>query len=95
MDDAPPLMRDRHLTARKDMTLVRDASQVALSVKLGTEQVVDARGPGRFSGEEPEPREGLRSGHIPGSKNVHSLITILALANSSRYRYGPSSVSPV
>ena len=30
----------------------------------------DARGPGRFSGAEPEPRPGLRSGHIPGARNV-------------------------
>ncbi|MCP1199411.1 3-mercaptopyruvate sulfurtransferase [Notoacmeibacter sp. MSK16QG-6] len=32
--------------------------------------VVDARPHGRFTGEEPEPREGMRSGHIPGSLNV-------------------------
>jgi thiosulfate/3-mercaptopyruvate sulfurtransferase len=32
--------------------------------------VVDARSPGRFRGEEPEPRPGLSSGHIPGSRNV-------------------------
>ena len=33
-------------------------------------QIVDARGTGRFHGTEPEPRAGLRSGHIPGSVNV-------------------------
>ncbi len=33
--------------------------------------VVDARGLGRFTGEEPEPRPGLRSGHIPGSRHLH------------------------
>jgi len=32
--------------------------------------VVDARSPGRFAGTEPEPRKGLRSGHIPGSLNL-------------------------
>lgn len=32
--------------------------------------VLDARGPGRFIGSEPEPRPGLASGHIPGSRNV-------------------------
>ncbi|GBD41981.1 3-mercaptopyruvate sulfurtransferase [bacterium HR39] len=31
---------------------------------------MDARSPGRFSGSEPEPRPGLRGGHIPGSLNV-------------------------
>ncbi len=33
-------------------------------------QIVDARSPGRFNGSEPEPREGLRGGHIPGSVNL-------------------------
>lgn len=33
-------------------------------------QIADARGPGRFSGEEPEPREGMKSGHMPGARNV-------------------------
>ena len=43
-------------------------------LKVGA-QVVDARGPGRFQGTEPEPRPDLRGGHIPGSTNVpyHSL----------------------
>ena len=34
-------------------------------------QVADARGPGRFTGAEPEPRAGMRSGHMPGARNVH------------------------
>ena len=33
-------------------------------------EILDARSPGRFRGEEAEPRAGLRAGHIPGSKNV-------------------------
>jgi thiosulfate/3-mercaptopyruvate sulfurtransferase len=33
-------------------------------------QILDARSRGRFAGTEPEPRPGLRSGHIPGSKNL-------------------------
>lgn len=33
--------------------------------------VVDARSPGRFNGTEPEPRPGLRGGHIPGSANMY------------------------
>jgi len=34
-------------------------------------QIIDARSPGRFAGTEPEPREGLRSGHMPGAINIH------------------------
>jgi len=33
-------------------------------------QIVDARSQGRYRGDEPEPRPGLRSGHIPGSRNL-------------------------
>lgn len=32
-------------------------------------QILDARAKGRFEGSSPEPREGLRSGRIPGSRN--------------------------
>jgi thiosulfate/3-mercaptopyruvate sulfurtransferase len=71
VEDMPPIARDRHFTARRDATLVRDVTQVAAAAKLGDEQIIDARSPGRFRGEEPEPRPGLRSGHIPGSLNVY------------------------
>jgi thiosulfate/3-mercaptopyruvate sulfurtransferase len=45
-------------------------TQVASAVKLRGEQIVDARSAARFAGAEPEPRAGLRAGHIPGSVNV-------------------------
>ncbi len=71
VEDLPPVMRDRHMTASRQNMLVRDVTQVAAAAKLGDHEIIDARSPGRFRGEEPEPREGLRAGHIPGSKNVH------------------------
>lgn len=71
VEDMPPVMRDRHMTASRQNYLVRDVTQVAAAAKLGDHEIVDARSPGRFRGEEPEPREGLRPGHIPGSRNVH------------------------
>lgn len=70
VEDLPPAPRERHFTGRKDASLVRDVTQVAASLKLGEEQIVDARSAARFRGEEKEPREGLRSGHMPGAKNV-------------------------
>jgi thiosulfate/3-mercaptopyruvate sulfurtransferase len=39
-------------------------------VEAGEAQIADARPPGRFAGTEPEPRAGVRSGHMPGAKNV-------------------------
>jgi thiosulfate/3-mercaptopyruvate sulfurtransferase len=71
VEDGAPILRDRHFTARRNAGLVRDVTQVAASAKLGDAQIVDARAPARFRGEETEPRPGLRSGHIPGAKNVH------------------------
>lgn len=44
-------------------------SEVFQAIEADT-QIVDARGRGRFEGTAPEPRPGLRSGHIPGSINV-------------------------
>ena len=71
IEDVPPIMRDRHITVTRQNHLVKDVTQVAQAMKLKDHEIIDARAPGRFRGEEPEPREGLRSGHIPGSKNVH------------------------
>lgn len=70
VEDLPPMIRDRHMTARRQAHLVRDVTQVSAAVKLKDTEVVDARSATRFRGDAPEPREGLRSGHIPGSKNV-------------------------
>lgn len=39
-------------------------------VSTGSKQIADARGAGRFTGEEAEPRAGMRSGHMPGAKNM-------------------------
>jgi thiosulfate/3-mercaptopyruvate sulfurtransferase len=70
IEDGVPILRDRHFTARRDAGLVRDVTQVAASAKLGDAQIVDARAAARFRGEAPEPRPGLRAGHIPGSLNL-------------------------
>ena len=59
-----------NFTARLDAGRVADAARVLRIVQSGEAQVVDARSAGRFAGIEPEPRPGLRAGHIPGSRNV-------------------------
>lgn len=70
VEDLPPVIRDRHMTVRFQNHLVRDATQVSSASKLRDHEIIDARAAARFRGDVPEPREGLRSGHIPGSKNV-------------------------
>ena len=71
VEDLPPVVRDRHMTVRRQNQMVRDVTQVSAASKLGDHEIIDARGPGRFRGQEPEPRAGLRAGHIPGAKNVY------------------------
>ena len=56
--------------ARKPAQVVADAAHVQRVLAEGTAQVVDARPADRFTGQTPEPRPGMRSGHIPGSLNV-------------------------
>ena len=56
--------------ARPDRSLIRDLDDVRQVVAGHSEQIVDARPAARFSGEAPEPRPGLRSGHMPGAKNL-------------------------
>lgn len=70
VEDLPPRLEERHFTARLNRLLVRDCSDVQKALERG-DQVVDARSPARFRAEEPEPRPGVRGGHIPGAKNVH------------------------
>ena len=70
VEDMPPVLRDRHITVSRQHALVKDVTQVAHAAKLGEAEIIDARSAARFKGEVPEPRPGLRAGHIPGSKNV-------------------------
>jgi thiosulfate/3-mercaptopyruvate sulfurtransferase len=72
IDSIPTLPREHRFTSRFNRALVRDLDQVAQNIQTSREQVVDARPPGRFAGNDPEPRSGLRGGHIPGSLNLPS-----------------------
>ena len=70
VDSSSPLIRDRHMFVKYHDEMVKDVTQVSSASKLGDFEILDARSAGRFRGEEPEPRPGLRAGHIPGSKNI-------------------------
>jgi thiosulfate/3-mercaptopyruvate sulfurtransferase len=71
VEEGPPRARAaRSFTARLDHSAVADADDVEKALAGGSVQVVDARPADRFRGEAPEPRAGVRSGHIPGSLNL-------------------------
>lgn len=70
IEDMPPMVRDRHITVQRQSGLVKDVTQVASASKLAEVEIIDARSAARFKGEAAEPRPGLRSGHIPNSKNL-------------------------
>ena len=64
------LRSTRHFTSRRNADLVRDVSDMKSILKDHSAEIVDARSAERFAGRVPEPRPGLRSGHIPGAHNL-------------------------
>jgi thiosulfate/3-mercaptopyruvate sulfurtransferase len=70
LEAGAPAASARRFTAAFRKELVADLDRVRSTLDTQREQVVDARSRGRFVGTEPEPRPGLRSGHIPGSLNL-------------------------
>jgi len=66
--DARPTPRP--FTPRLNESFVASLGHVRGALATGSAQVVDARPADRFRGEAPEPRPGLKRGHMPGSLNV-------------------------
>ncbi len=60
----------RHFTSRFNRGAVADVDDVKKALAHPDIQVVDARSAGRFAGTAPEPRPGLKSGHMPGALNL-------------------------
>jgi thiosulfate/3-mercaptopyruvate sulfurtransferase len=69
VETAPSALPAWTLEPAFEPALVRDLKAVRSALGRGVE-VVDARAVARFRGEAPEPRAGLRSGHMPGARNV-------------------------
>ncbi|HEY1858282.1 3-mercaptopyruvate sulfurtransferase [Acidocella sp.] len=59
-----------HFVAGFRPELVRSLDQMKANLQNHAELVLDARAAGRFDGSVPEPRPGMRSGHIPGAKSL-------------------------
>lgn len=70
IETGPAKPRPASFTAAFRPELVRDYVAMSRNVQSCTAWVLDARGAGRFMGTEPEPRPGLKGGHIPGSRNL-------------------------
>jgi thiosulfate/3-mercaptopyruvate sulfurtransferase len=71
-DGPPPKRSERHYTPLQNTEIIRDLDEMKALIKKSGAQIVDARPAARFEGREAEPRPGLRSGHMPGAKNVPS-----------------------
>lgn len=67
-EPAEPLPAE--FTATSNPSAITSFAQMRSIVDTGSSQIADARGPGRFTGAEAEPRAGMRSGHMPGARNV-------------------------
>lgn len=71
IETGPPQQRmERHFTPRVRNDLVRDLTDVRRTIEDGRAAILDARPGPRFRGEAAEPRPGVRSGHMPGAKNI-------------------------
>jgi thiosulfate/3-mercaptopyruvate sulfurtransferase len=73
LEDGPPRKRPEcHFTPLMNASLIRDMDDMKEALAKRSAQIVDARPAGRFVGSEPEPRPGLRCGHLPGARSVPS-----------------------
>ena len=70
VETAQPAITPTTLEPAFDPSLVRDIKAVRATVADHDAQLIDARAAARFRGEAPEPRAGLKSGHMPGAHNV-------------------------
>lgn len=67
---AAQLPKAGSFTAKFDASKVRSLAEMQRNLVTHKEAVLDARAAGRFDGSVPEPRPGMRSGHIPGAKSM-------------------------
>lgn len=70
VESGPAAPQERPFTPRWQADIYRSLEQMRAIVERGDEQVIDARAAGRFEGKDPEPRAGLRGGHMPGARNI-------------------------
>jgi len=90
-EEPPRRPQERHFTARYQSMMVRDKAEVIAAIARGSAQMADARSPGRFRAEEPEPRPGLRGGHMPEAHNL----PFASLLNADGTMKSPADIAHV
>jgi thiosulfate/3-mercaptopyruvate sulfurtransferase len=68
--DRPTKIASTAFLPKFDAAKVASFEDMLKVVSERSSQIADARPAGRFTGEEPEPRPGMRSGHMPGARSV-------------------------
>lgn len=99
LETGPVVRPAARFSARLRPGQVRTLDEMLALTRAGTEQIVDARPAGRFAGRDPEPRPGLRGGHIPGSRSVPSTSLVdaeglLLPLDELRRRFESAGVDP-
>jgi thiosulfate/3-mercaptopyruvate sulfurtransferase len=99
LEAGAPSPSPRAFTAKLRPELVADLAAVRANLERPRAQIVDARSAGRFAGTEPEPRPGLRGGHIPGSLSLPYDAVVAAdgtllPAEEIRRRFAVAGVDP-
>lgn len=70
LDSGPVTPEPAKFALRFNSRRITSFNEMQSLVASGEKQIADARPAGRFTGEEPEPRAGMRSGHMPGARSV-------------------------
>ncbi|MEM6382351.1 MAG: 3-mercaptopyruvate sulfurtransferase [Pseudomonadota bacterium] len=70
LSDQPVRRQPSHFVAQFDSSSVAHSADVLKAVQGNDAAIIDARPRARFEGAEPEPRPGLRAGHIAGSQSL-------------------------
>lgn len=99
LETGPVARPAARFSARLRPGQVRTLDEMLALTRAGTEQIVDARPAGRFAGRDPEPRPGLRGGHIPGSRSIPSTSLVdaeglLLPLDELRRRFESAGVDP-
>lgn len=71
--DKPTKVAPCVFDVRFDEARVASLADMKKIVETGDRQIADARPPGRFEARDPEPRAGVRGGHMPGARNVPAM----------------------